>query len=120
MSAITSRSSGRPLARVSRVARLSLAALLAACADVAPTAPAVPSLAVARGDDGASLAELRRVTARYHDIDAAVRDGFVPVRPGCSEEEGGALMPIPYANIARLFDGRIDQSRPDALLYEPT
>ena len=100
------------------------AALLAACSDRQPTAPAPersasPALASAQGQYGAALAELRRVTARYHDIDTARADGFIPVTSGCAEEAGGEVMPIPFANIERLFDSRIDPSRPDALLYEP-
>lgn len=103
------------------------AALLAAC-DRTPTAPSSAMIpppapaAAAAGGAGyhAALAALRRVTARYHDIDAAIADGFVPVTAGCAEEEGGAVMPIPYANIDRLFDARIDPLLPDALLYEPT
>ena len=110
---------------VPSLATLATAALLTACADLptsAPSSKATPSPAVAsaRREYGAALAELRRVTARYHDVDAALADGFVPVTPGCAEEEGGAVMPIPYAHLGRLTDGRIDPSLPDALLYEPT
>ena len=121
MSTPVSHSAARSLA-------LAAAALLAAC-DRTPTAPSSatipppsPAVTAAAGGAGhhAALAALRRVTARYHDIDAAIADGFVPVTAGCAEEEGGEVMPIPYANIGRLFDERIDPLLPDALLYEPT
>ena len=101
---------------------LAAALSLAACADRAPTAPdeaASPALATARADHQAALAELRRVTARYHDVSVAVADGFVPVTVECEEEEGGPVMPIPYAHFGRILDGRLDASLPDALLYEP-
>lgn len=110
----------RPLALVPA------ALALAACADrptpLAPPQPAPPE-ALASAASGAeynrTLAELRRVTARYHDVNVATHDGFVPVTTACEEEEGGETMPIPYASFDRLLDGALDPSRPDALLYEP-
>ena len=103
---------------------LAAALSLAACADGTPTAPrseavASPTLSTARADHQAALAELRRVTARYHDVNAAIADGFVPVTAECEEEAGGPVMPIPYAHFGRILDGRLDASLPDALLYEP-
>ena len=97
--------------------------VLAACADAPPLAPrAQPATVVAstaRAEYNATLAELRRVTARYHDVRAALDDDFIPVTDGCEVGDEG-IMPIPYAHIGNLFDGRIDPSKPDALLYEPT
>ena len=109
---------------LARALALSAAALATACSDAQTTAPSDdgsrPLLARSeRSEHRATLAELRRATARYHDIDAAIADGFIPVTAGCAEEEGGEIMPIPYANIERLTDGRIDPSLPDALLFEP-
>jgi hypothetical protein len=90
---------------------------LAACSDVGTTAPAqAPAYALTAGEN-ATLAELRSVTARYHNLNAALEDGFIPV--GECEEDDGAGGGIPYAHIGNLFDGVIDASRPDALLYEP-
>jgi hypothetical protein len=64
-----------------------------------------------------TLAELRRATAAYHDIDRAIADGFIllhecEVRPG--EGQAGAV----YVNLSRLTGG-IDPSNPPGLLYEP-
>ena len=66
-----------------------------------------------------TLAELRRATARYHDAAAAIADGFIPVVEECEEREGLGRVGIPYVNLSRLLDGRLDTSLPDALLYEP-
>lgn len=65
-----------------------------------------------------ALAQLRRATARYHDVDAALADGFIPVGE-CEVHEGESPAGIPYANLDYLLDGVLDPSRPDALLYEP-
>ena len=58
-------------------------ALGAACADSVPVAPnrqAVVSaqlVALAPAEENDALATLRRATARYHDLNAAIGDGFV-------------------------------------------
>lgn len=63
------------------------------------------------------LAVLRRATARYHRVEAAIADGFQQILP-CMEhpEEGG--LGIPFAKLDR-FDTTIDLSRPEILFYEP-
>jgi hypothetical protein len=71
------------------------------------------------GDENATIAEVRRATARYHDVDAAVADGFVPVVDECEDRLDEGRVGIPYANFDRLLDGVLDPSKPDALLYEP-
>jgi hypothetical protein len=99
------------------------AALSAACAD-APVAPdqqpalgarstALPALQ----DDGA-IATLQRVTARYHNLDAAIRDGFVLLHE-CETRPGEGPVGIVYVNFERALDGAIDPASPDALIYEP-
>ena len=95
------------------------AALLAACADRAPLAPdhATPRLA-AQATTGATLATLRRVTARYHDLDAAIADGFVLLHE-CESRPGEGPVGIVYFSPERLLDGAIDPTLPDALIYEP-
>ena len=102
------------------------AVTLTACADGTPVGPAralAPRGAQATlatvADFNTAIAELRRATAKYHDVSAALADGFVPVVAGCEEREGEARVAIPYASIARILDGVLDPSLPDALLYEP-
>jgi hypothetical protein len=97
------------------------AALLAGCADDAPLATQhsghSAQLASASSEEGAALATLRRATARYHNLDAAIADGFIllsecEIRP---EGASGLL----YANLDRVMDGVIDLEMPEGLLYEP-
>jgi hypothetical protein len=102
---------------------IGFAALLAACAPDAPLAPsrvpAAPQLSkVPGGDAAAVIATLQRATARYHNLDAAIADGFVFLH-GCETrpEEGPAGML--YVHMGRLLDGVADPASPDALLYEP-
>jgi hypothetical protein len=101
---------------------------LAACADEAPTGPALraaaPSANVAReshrgrNDRRAALATMRRVTARYHDIEVARKDGFILLHE-CESRPGEGPVGTVYFHPARLMDGVVDPANPDALIYEP-
>lgn len=110
----------RPLA-------LTLAALgtLAACADAsAPTAPErsaeqlAPREAIMSAEANMTLATLRRATARYHNLDAAIDDGFILLHE-CESIEGEGPVGIVYYNPSRV-DGAIDPLFPEALIYEPS
>ena len=99
------------------------AIMLAACTEDVPLASSteLASVAALRAGPAAYngvIAELRRATAGYQNVDAALADGFIPVGE-CEVHEGEDPGGIPYANLEYLFDGVIDPSRPDALLYEP-
>jgi hypothetical protein len=108
---------GRSLTIVAAVA------LFAACAGDAPVAPdrtpAGVQLATlpGTGTDGA-IATLQRVTARYHNLQAALDDDFVLLHPCEARGDEGPVGTV-YINIARLMDGVIDPESPDALIYEP-
>lgn len=66
----------------------------------------------------ADLAELRKVTARYHRVEAALADGFVaPPADDCIAAPPGG-MGFHFVNPARM-DLAIDPALPEALLYEP-
>lgn len=101
---------------------LALAAALLAGCDAAATDPvaAVPgdvaSLRVA--DENAALATLRRATARYHNLDAALADGFFLLHD-CEVRPTGAVGAL-YIHLDRYLDGRIDPAAPDGLLYAPS
>jgi hypothetical protein len=108
--------------RRSPLALFAAALLLAACADQAPVAPddspaARPQLAAAGREDGA-IATLRQATARYHDLDKAIADGFVFLH-GCEVRPGEGPVGIVYIHFGRLLDGVIDPALPDGLIYEP-
>jgi hypothetical protein len=66
---------------------------------------------------GAQLAGVRSATAAYHDVDAAIADGFAPT-DHCVAGPDGA-MGYHYINLARVFDGRLDPAEPEVLLYAP-
>ena len=117
--------SGR--ARIVYPLTLAVTLSVGACADGTPFAPnadvgALPARAAlaASSNHNAVIAELRRATARYHNVAVALAEGFVPVVAECEEREGEVRVAIPYANIGRLLDGVLDPSSPDALLYEPS
>lgn len=74
---------------------------------------AIPAVAAANQD----LAALRKATARYHDVDVALADGYLP-DPVCVAAPPGG-MGRHYVNPDNM-DLVIDPSRPEALLYEPT
>jgi len=67
--------------------------------------------------DGA-IATLQRVTARYQDLKVALDDDFILLHE-CENRPGEGPVGTVYVNLERLFDGRIDPSLPDALIYEP-
>lgn len=103
---------------------IAAATLLAGCADSAPLQPTEPlaiqeSLArmPAPGTDRA-IATLRRVTARYHDLQVAVADSFVLLHE-CENRPGEGPVGTVYVHMGRLLDGIIDPESPDALIYEP-
>lgn len=98
-------------------------ALLAACSDNAPAAPdrfmaKEPPFAARSEMNAATVSTtLQRVTARYHNLQAALDDDFVLLHP-CEARDEGAVGTV-YVNFVRLLDGQIDPELPDALIYEP-
>ena len=117
MMTMLSTSPRQPLALVAAVM------LLAGCAGDAPVAPGgdptgSPPAAAVASTDGAAIAAIRRATARYHDLDAALADGFVFLH-GCEVRPGEGAVGELYVHFGRLLDGVIDPSLPDALLYQP-
>lgn len=71
------------------------------------------------GQVAAQLAEVRRLSAPYHDHQNAVEAGwFIPLSPCVEHPELGG-MGYHYGNPAYLGDGIIDPLKPEALLFEP-
>jgi hypothetical protein len=81
--------------------------------EIAAQAAKIPALEAIR-----SIATLMAVTARYHDLNAAIKDGFVLLHP-CEERPGEGPVGIVYVHMDRLLDGKVDPRKPDALIYEP-
>ena len=109
---------------------LTAALLLAACdrSAVAPAASGRQAVGAAasfdRQTDGGSsdvnreLAELRRLTAPFHDISAAKAADWNVQLTGCMENPPAGGMGYHYANLG-LIDGTAEVQRPQLLLYEP-
>ncbi|MBO4210431.1 hypothetical protein [Micromonospora echinofusca] len=64
------------------------------------------------------LAAVRAATARYHDVAAALADGYAPA-PVCAELPGVGGMGYHFVNEAHQQDGIFDVTRPEILLYAP-
>jgi len=98
---------------------LLLLMILPACQepDTAPRLSAGLGRENAEAGMGAILGQVRAATAKYHDVDAALADGFVPFSP-CVSEPGEGGMGYHYAKIARV-DGQVDPAAPEVLLYAP-
>jgi hypothetical protein len=73
----------------------------------------------AQAEEAVVIATLRRVTARYHNLDAAIEDGFVLLSP-CEVLPGHGPAGLLYAHFGRVLDGVINLEEPEGLLYEPS
>ena len=89
---------------------------LSAC-EQGPVAVAPTASFASAETPGAVFAEVRSATARYHRVDVAIADGYLPDTP-CMFSTAGARGHL-YTNRP-LIDGVVDASRPELLLYEPT
>lgn len=65
------------------------------------------------------LMQVRRANAKYHDVNVALADGFVPTEVCVSDPELGG-MGFHYIKPERLMDGEIDLLEPEILLYGET
>jgi len=72
--------------------------------------------AAATPQDG-SVAVIRQMTAKYHDIDVALADGYVRASECTASPDGG--MGVHYMN-PRLARQPVDLRHPAILLYRPT
>lgn len=98
--------------------------ITAAALALAASAAAVPTAGAVTGGDtssdvNAAVALARRATAKFHDVDAALAAGYVPVT-GCLALPGSGGMGIHYLNPAYARDPRIVADEPEMLLYAPT
>ncbi len=63
------------------------------------------------------LAQVRRVTAKYHQVEVAIADGYLEASHCVYDEELGAGMGYHFVN-QDLVDPFFDPLKPEALLYE--
>ena len=96
----------------------SLSARRIAVAGLLIVAAAGAALAQASASEAAPspLASLRAATARYHSVNHARTDGFVPTGD-CAELPGAGAMGYHFVNPERLTDGVVDGNEPEILLY---
>ena len=71
------------------------------------------------GSVAAQLAEVRRVTAPYHNTDKAQADGWVVSLSPCVVHPTDGGMGYHYGNPEYLTNGVLDPLMPEVLLYEP-
>jgi len=62
--------------------------------------------------------KVRAVTSKYADVRVATKEGWVQATPCVSSPSAGA-MGVHYVLPARVGDGTINASEPEALIYEP-
>ena len=65
------------------------------------------------------LAAVRKATAKYHNVDNALADGFVADHE-CVAVPGLGGMGIHYINFDRIMDNEINLLEPEVLLYAPS
>jgi hypothetical protein len=74
------------------------------------------------------LAQVRRVTARFHDLDAALEAGYelgwvngsgVRIVTGCVSHPTAGAMGYHYFNAELMADNAVDALEPEALVYAP-
>jgi hypothetical protein len=78
------------------------------------------TVSVASAGRGASLADVRAATARFHDIGVATSAGYGPFYV-CTDNEtpGVGAMGQHYVRGDLVGDPRIDPLKPEALIYAP-
>jgi len=91
-----------------------IALILTGAAAAVATAPAFGQ----ENDTGRALADVRRATAEYRDVDRALEAGYVRVSD-CVEVPGAGAMGYHYLNPALANDAAIDPRKPEQLLYAP-
>ena len=65
------------------------------------------------------IAQVRQATAKYHNVNQALADGYIPVS-GCEALPGVGAMGIHYLNPALASDLAVDPLAPEILLYAPS
>jgi hypothetical protein len=66
----------------------------------------------------ALLTEAKKATAKYHNFQRALDEGFVQLSP-CIEVPGLGAMGFHYGNFGRLMNPNVAAAEPEVLLYIP-
>lgn len=62
---------------------------------------------------------VRNATAHFANVNAATAAGYQPLF-GCVSGPDHGAMGVHYINLALYADGQLDETRPEALIYEPS
>ncbi len=78
--------------------------------------------APAQGDSelNQQLARVRAATAKYHDVNHALENGFVPLTGLCHNGDDGFAVGISYVNVPRFLSAEVNPEEPEFLNYFPT
>ena len=103
---------------------LSLITFLFACSDnpgtLSPDFAAGIDAKSANASTASQIAQLRRLTAPFHNFNAAVQAGWGAQITPCLEAPGLGAMGFHYGNVQFIQDGGVvDLLQPELLLYEP-
>ena len=83
--------------------------------------PVLSALAFPVKGGQADISAVRNATAKYHDLQAAIDDGYGPFYQ-CTDKEGVGAMGMHYVNgnlVDPIKSPGIDPLHPEALVYEP-
>ena len=110
----------RSLALAAAIAAVALAALSQpAGAHGGPHDGKAPRAGQLPPDTREQLREARRATRAFRDVDAARAAGYAPASECATDPKYGG-MGIHYANEKLIADGKLDITRPEILVYQPT
>jgi hypothetical protein len=96
----------------------SLKSLLACSVCAALTLQTALGATASADPAGPLIDKVRNATARYIDINVALKEGFVQATPCVSGPDTGA-MGVHFVLPARITGGVLNAAQPEALIYEP-
>ncbi len=71
-------------------------------------------------DVNKQLAQVRRATAKYHDVNVAIEEGFTVSGNGICREDADGADGIAYVNIPRVQQQGVIAEEPELLFYVPS
>ena len=109
---------GTTIRRSAKTVRPLLLAVLTAAAALLP-AQDNPHASHANSVPAKLVQTVRESTGQFIDVNAAVAAGYQPLF-GCVSGPDQGAMGIHYINLPLYGDGKIDATKPEALIYEPS
>jgi hypothetical protein len=102
--------------------RISPTSIIASAMTVLLFSIATQSNASAQGNSEVNkqIARIRAATAKYHDVNVAIADGFVQLGSPCIEIPGLGTDGIHFTNLSRFIQPGVVLEEPEQLVYIPT